>query len=146
MWNRFVERARRVVSYAQEEAARLGTNDIDTAHLLLGLTREPDTTASEILTTRLGIALVSIHDATERQTPRGDGNVGPEKRLTPAAQRSIQLADEEARALGSDTIHTHHLLLGLLAQGDDCAARVLVQLGVDLERVRREARAVQWQD
>src|SRR5438105_9538855 len=142
MWQRFTERARRVVFFAQEEAARLGENYVGTEHLLLGLVRENDSVAARILD-RLGVPLSRIRSDIERQVTRGHGNLGQDMQLTPRAKRVIDLAYEEARQLNNNYIGTEHLLLGLIREGDGLAARVLVKLGADLERTRREVYAMQ---
>jgi ATP-dependent Clp protease ATP-binding subunit ClpA len=142
MWQRFTERARRVVFFAQEEAARLGENFVGTEHLLLGLVRENDSVAARILD-RLGIPLGRIRADIERQVTQGHGNLGQDMQLTPRAKRVIDLAYEEARNLNNNYIGTEHLLLGLIREGDGLGGRVLVKLGADLERVRREVYAMQ---
>src|SRR5437899_1764442 len=142
MWQRFTERARRVVFFAQEEAARLGENYVGTEHLLLGLVRADESVAARILD-RLGVPLGRIRSEIERQVTRGHGNLGQDMQLTPRAKRVIDLAYEEARQLNNNYIGTEHLLLGLIREGDGLAARVLVKLGADLERTRREVYAMQ---
>src|SRR5947207_11629200 len=145
MWQRFTERARRVVFFAQEEAARLGENYVGTEHLLLGLLRENDSVAARILD-HLGIALGQVRASVEKQVTPGHGNLGQDMQLTPRAKRVIDLAYEEARQLNNNYIGTEHLLLGLIREGDGLAARVLVSLDVDLERTRREVHALQEAD
>jgi ornithine carbamoyltransferase len=135
MWQRFTERARRVVFFAQEEAARLGENYVGTEHLLLGLIRESDSVAARLLT-QLGIALLQIRESIEKQVTQGHGNLGQDMQLTPRAKRVIDLAYEEARQLNNNYIGTEHLLLGLIREGDGLAARVLISLGANLERAR----------
>src|SRR3989454_896101 len=142
MWQRFTERARRIIFFAQEEAAGLGENYVGTEHLLLGLVRENDSVAARILD-RLGVPLGRIRSDIERQVTRGHGNLGQDMQLTPRAKRVIDLAYEEARQLNNNYIGTEHLLLGLIREGDGLAARVLVKLGADLERTRREVYAMQ---
>src|SRR5262245_49941723 len=142
MWQRFTERARRVVFFAQEEAARLGENYVGTEHLLLGLVRESDSVAARILD-RLGVPLGRIRADIERQTTRGHGNLGRDMQLTPRAKRVIDLAYEEARQLNNNFIGTEHLLLGLIHEGDGLAARVLIKLGANLERTREVVYAMQ---
>src|SRR5881628_1491668 len=142
MWQRFTERARRVVFFAQEEAGRLGENYVGTEHLLLGLVRENDSVAARILE-RLGVPLGRIRSDIERQVTRGHGNSGQDMQLTPRAKRVIDLSYEEARQLNNNYIGTEHLLLGLIREGDGLAARVLVKLGADLERTRREVHTMQ---
>jgi ATP-dependent Clp protease ATP-binding subunit ClpC len=142
MWQRFTERARRVVFFAQEEAGRLGENYVSTEHLLLGLVRENDSVAARILD-RMGVSLGRIRSEIERQVTRGDGRLGQDMQLTPRAKRVIDLAYDEARQLSNNYIGTEHLLLGLIREGEGLAGRVLAKLGVDLERTRREVMALQ---
>src|SRR6478609_3106932 len=116
MWKRFTERARRVVFFAQEEAARLGENYVGTEHLLLGLVRENDSVAARILD-RLGVPLGRIRSDIERQVTRGQGhNKGKDMQLTPRAKRVIDLSSEEASQLNNNYIGTEHLLLGLISE------------------------------
>jgi len=136
MWQRFTERARRVVFFGQEEAARLGENYVGTEHLLLGLVRDMDSVGSQILE-ELAIPLAQVRADIERLVQRGQGNLGQDMQLTPRAKRVIDLAYEEARELNNNYIGTEHLLLGLIREGDGLAARVLVKLGADLEATRR---------
>ena len=142
MWQRFTERARRVVFFAQEEAGRLGENYVSTEHLLLGLVRENDSVAARILD-RMGVSLGRIRSEIERQVTRGDGRLGQDMQLTPRAKRVIDLAYDEARNLNNNYIGTEHLLLGLIREGEGLAGRVLQKLGVDLERTRREVMNLQ---
>src|SRR5256885_9859372 len=142
MWQRFTERARRVVFFAQEEAARLGENYVGTEHVLLGLVRENDSVAARILD-RLGVPLGRIRSDIEKQVTRGHSNLGQDMQLTPRAKRVIDLSYEEARQLNNNYIGTEHLLLGLIRDGDGLAGRVLVKLGADLGRARREVYAMQ---
>src|SRR2546425_394040 len=145
MWQRFTERARRVVFFAQEEAGRLGENYVSTEHLLLGLVRENDSVAARILD-RLGVSLGRIRSEIERQVTRGDGRLGQDMQLTPRAKRVIDLAYDEARQLSNNYIGTEHLLLGLIREGEGLAGRVLARLGVDLDRTRAEVRSLQDND
>jgi len=142
MWQRFTERARKVVFFAQEEAGRFGENYVSTEHLLLGLVRENDSVAARILD-RLGVSLGRIRQEIERKVSRGDGRLAPEMQLTPRARRVIDLAYDEARHLNNNYIGTEHLLLGLIRESDGLAGQVLSKLGVDLERTRREVIALQ---
>src|SRR5438552_11515252 len=145
MWQRFTERARRVVFFAQEEAGRLGENYVSTEHLLLGLVRENDSVAARILD-RMGVSLGRIRSEIERQVTRGDGRLGQDMQLTPRAKRVIDLAYDEARQLSNNYIGTEHLLLGLIREGEGLAGRVLAKLGAELERTRREVMALQDND
>ncbi len=142
MWQRFTERARRVVFFAQEEAARVGENYLGTEHLLLGLVRESDSTAGRILL-RLGADMGRISAEVKEQANRGHGSLGQGFKLTPRAERVINMATEEVRQLNNNYIGTEHLLLGLIRDGDSLAARVLAKLVVDLERARRAASEMQ---
>ncbi|MCW3101047.1 MAG: ornithine carbamoyltransferase [Chthonomonadaceae bacterium] len=145
MWQRFTERARRVVFFAQEEAGRLGENYVSTEHLLLGLVRENDSVAARILDS-MGVSLGRIRNEIERQVARGDGRLGQDMQLTPRAKRVIDLAYDEARQLRNNYIGTEHLLLGLIREGEGLAGRVLAKLGVELERCRLEVTGLQDSD
>jgi len=145
MWQRFTERARRVVFFAQEEAGRLGENYVSTEHLLLGLVRENDSVAARILD-MMGVSLGRIRSEIERQVTLGDGRPGQDMQLTPRAKRVIDLAYDEARQLSNNYIGTEHLLLGLIREGEGLAGRVLAKLGVELERTREEVRKLQNND
>ena len=142
MWQRFTERARKVVFYAQEEAQKFGEGYVSTEHLLLGLVRESDSVAARVLE-RLGVSLNRVRVEVEKQLPRGDARPSQDMTLTPRAKRVIDLAYDEARNLNNNYIGTEHLLLGLIREGDGLAGRVLAKLGVELERARREVMALQ---
>lgn len=134
MWQRFTERARRAVFFAQEEAGRLGETYVSTEHLLLGLIRENDSVAARILD-RMGISLSRIRSEIERQVTRGEGRLGQDMQLTPRAKRVIDLAYDEARQLLNNYIGTEHLLLGLMIGADSGAVRVIEGFGADPECV-----------
>src|SRR4051812_17332771 len=142
MWQRFTERARKVVFYAQEEAQKFGEGYVSTEHLLLGLVRESDSVAARVLE-KLGVSLNRIRVEVEKQLPRGDARPSQDMTLTPRAKRVIDLAYDEARNLNNNYIGTEHLLLGLIRDGDGLAGRVLAKLGVELEKARREVMALQ---
>lgn len=142
MWQRFTERARRVVFFAQEEAQREHQSYVDTEHFLLGLVRESDSVAARILD-RLDIPLGRIRREVEHQLTPGDRPIGEEMQLTPGCKQVIDLAYEEARGLNNNYIGTEHLLLGLVHERVGLAGRVLIKLGADLERVRAEAKKMQ---
>jgi ornithine carbamoyltransferase len=142
MWQRFTERARRAVFFAQEEALRLGQAYVGTEHLLLGLIREVDNVASRVID-KLGASPVRVRTEIEARADRGDGKLGLDMQLTPRAKRAIDLAYDEARQLSNNFIATEHLLLGLIREADGLAGRVLARLGVELEAVRREVRRLQ---
>ena len=137
MWQRFTERARRTVFFAQEEAVRLGENYVSAEHLLLGLVREVDSVAAQILD-RMGVAPGRLRRQIEAELPRGVVHEIEEMVLTPRAKRVIDLAYDEARQMNHNYIGTEHLLLGVIREHDGLAGRVLTALNVDLERARRE--------
>ncbi len=140
-FDKFTERARKVLSLAQEEAQRFQHNYIGTEHLLLGLVREEEGVAAKVLL-KLGVELNTVRDAVEFIIGRGDQIVLGEIGLTPRAKRVIELAIDEARRMNHHYIGTEHLLLGLVREGEGIAAGVLESLGLRLERVRRETLAV----
>ena len=136
-FDKFTERARRVLTLAQEEAHRFNHNYIGTEHILLGLVREGDGVAAKVLG-NLGVELNKVRSAVEFIIGRGDRTVLGEIGLTPRAKKVIELAVDEARRLNHSYIGTEHLLLGLVREGEGIAAGVLESLGVNLERVRAE--------
>ena len=136
-FEKFTERARKVLTLAQEEAQRFNHNYIGTEHILLGLVREGEGVASKVLS-NLGVELIKVRSAVEFIIGRGERSVRGEIGLTPRAKRVIELAVDEARRLGHNYIGTEHLLLGLLREGEGVAAGVLESLGVSLEKVREE--------
>jgi ATP-dependent Clp protease ATP-binding subunit ClpC len=136
-FDRFTERARKVLTLAQEEAQRFNHNYIGTEHLLLGLVREGEGVAAKVLS-NLGIELTKVRSAVEFIIGRGERQVMGEIGLTPRAKKVIELAVDEARRLGHHYIGTEHLLLGLIREGEGIAAGVLESLGVNLEKVRSE--------
>lgn len=140
-FNRFTERARKVLSLAQEEAQRFQHNYIGTEHLLLGLIREGEGVGAKVLR-NLGVDLQKAHDSVEFMIGRGDRIVLGEIGLTPRAKRVIELAVDEARRMNHSYIGTEHLLLGLLREGEGIAAGVLESLGVNLEKARRQTLAM----
>jgi catechol 2,3-dioxygenase-like lactoylglutathione lyase family enzyme len=133
----FTERARRVLTLSQEEAQRFNHNYIGTEHLLLGLVREGDGIAVQVLH-NLGVELQQARTAVEFIIGRGDRVAHGEIGLTPRSNKVIELAIDESRRLGHQYVGTEHLLLGLVREGEGIAAGVLESLGVNLERVRRE--------
>jgi hypothetical protein len=136
-FDKFTDRARKLLTLAQDEAQRFNHNYIGTEHLLLGLLRLDEGTAIQVLR-NLGVELPRVRTAVEFSIGRGDRAVVGEVGLTPAAKRVIELAIDEARRLGHRYIGTEHLLLGLLREGEGSAARVLESLGVVLDTVRHE--------
>ncbi len=136
-FEKFTERARKVLSLAQEEAQRFNHNYIGTEHLLLGLVREGDGVAAKVLA-NLNVELNKVRSAVEFIIGRGDRIVLGEIGLTPRAKKVIELAVDEARRLNHHYIGTEHLLLGLVREGEGIAAGVLESLGVNLEKVRTQ--------
>ncbi len=137
-FERFTERARKVLALAQEEAQRFNHNYIGTEHLLLGLVREGDGVAAKVLN-NLGVELNKVRSAVEFIIGRGDRIVLGEIGLTPRSKKVIELAVDEARRLNHHYIGTEHLLLGLVREGEGIAAGVLESLGVNLEKVRSQS-------
>lgn len=142
MWQRFTERARKVVFFAQEDAAALGENYVGSEHLLLGLLREPDSVAGRILSS-LGLDPDTIVQDLRRQVAHGEGRLGRDMQLTPRAKRVIDYAYDEARQLDNNYIGTEHLLLGLIRDVEGVAGRVLARAGADLETARQAIRQLQ---
>ena len=140
-FEKFSERARRVLSLAQEEAQRFNHNYIGTEHVLLGLVRENEGTAAKVLG-GLGIELNKIRSAVEFIIGKGDTAASGEIGLTPRAKKVIELAVDEARRLNHHYIGTEHLLIGLMREGEGVAAGVLESLGVTLDKVRGETNSV----
>ncbi|HEY8687093.1 MAG TPA: Clp protease N-terminal domain-containing protein, partial [Chloroflexota bacterium] len=136
-FDRFTERARKVLTLAQEEAQRFNHNYIGTEHLLLGLVREGEGVAAKVLF-NLGIELTKVRSAVDFIIGRGERQVMGEIGLTPRAKKVIELSIDEARRLGHHYVGTEHLLLGLIREGEGIASGVLESLGVNLEMVRSE--------
>ena len=136
-FDKFTERARKVLTLAQEESTRFNHNYIGTEHLLLGLLREREGVAAQVLS-NLGVELNRVRSAVEFIIGRGDRMVVAEVGLTPRAKKVIELAVEESRRLKQHYIGTEHLLLGLLREGEGIAAGVLESLGISLAKARAE--------
>ena len=136
-FDRFTKRARNVLALAQEEAQRFQHNYIGTEHLLLGLVREGEGVAAQVLS-NLGVDVNQLRHAVEAIIGRGDRIVLGEIGITPRAKKVIELAADEARRLNHRFIGTEHLLLGLIREGEGIAAGVLESLGIQLEQVRTE--------
>ena len=136
-FEKFSERARRVLSLAQEEAQRFNHNYIGTEHMLLGLVRETDGVAAKVLA-NLGVELNKVRSAVEFIIGRGERAAAGEIGLTPRAKKVIELAVDEARRLNHHYIGTEHLMIGLLREGEGVAAGVLESLDVSLDKVRAE--------
>ncbi len=135
MFERFTEKAIKVIMLAQEEARRLGHNFVGTEQVLLGLIGEGTGIAAKTLKS-MGVNLKDARIEVEKIIGRGSGFVAVEIPFTPRAKRVLELSWDEARQLGHNYIGTEHLLLGLIREGEGVAARVLENLGVDLNKVR----------
>lgn len=135
MFDKFTERANRVMILAQQEAMRFGHNYIGTEHLLLGLIHEGDGVAGRALAS-LNISLEAVREQVENVIGQGDG-LSSEMGYTPRAKKVIELAFQEAGQLGHNYIGTEHLLLGLIREGEGVAAQVLANLGADINAVRQ---------
>jgi ATP-dependent Clp protease ATP-binding subunit ClpC len=136
MFEKFTDRARRAVVWAQEEARALNHDFIGTEHILLGLVREGGGVAAKALES-LGISLEAVRERVEGAVPPGQhsrpaGHIP----FTPRAKKVLELSLSEAKVLGHPYIGTEHILLGLLREGDGVAAQVLTALGADLDGVR----------
>ncbi|AII58844.1 MAG: ATP-dependent Clp protease ATP-binding subunit [Dehalococcoides mccartyi] len=136
-FDKFSERARRVLTYAQEEAQSLNHNYIGTEHILLGLVREEEGVAARVLV-NMDVNLAKVRSAVEFILGRGEHPATSETGLTSRAKKVIELGIDEARNLGHNYIGTEHLLLGLLREGEGAAAGVLESFGVTVEKVRTE--------
>lgn len=138
MFNRFTERARKVIIYAKEEARRFNHDYIGTEHLLLGLIREGEGVAAAVLQ-KLGLDLETIRIEVEKLVQPGpQTQVLGDIPFTPRSKKALELSAEEARALGHNYIGTEHLILGLVKEGEGMAYRVLLNLGLDLNKLRAE--------
>ncbi len=138
MFNRFTERARKVIILAKEEARRFNHDYIGTEHILLGLIREGEGVASTVLQ-KLGLSLENIRLEVEKLVQPGPTTqIIGDIPFTPRAKKALELAAEEARSLGHNYIGTEHLLLGLIREGEGIASQVLLNLGLDLNSVRNE--------
>ena len=136
-YDKFTERARKVLSLAQEEAHRFQHNYLGTEHLLLGLVREGEGVAAKVLA-NLGVELNNVRAAVEFIIGRGDRIVLGKFGFTPRTKKVIELAVDEARRLNHHYIGTEHLLLALIREGEGIAAGVLESLGVNLEKARTQ--------
>jgi ATP-dependent Clp protease ATP-binding subunit ClpA len=137
MFERFTDRARRVVVLAQEEARLLNHNYIGTEHILLGLIHEGEGVAACSLES-LGISLEAVRGQVEEIIGQGQSAPTGHIPFTPRAKKVLELSLREAKQLGHNNIGTEHILLGLVREGEGVAAQVLVELGADLSRVRQQ--------
>jgi len=142
MFNRFTERARKVIILAKEEAKRFNHDYIGTEHILLGLIREGEGVAAAVFRS-LGLSSENIRLEVEKLVQTGPSTiVSGDIPFTPKAKKVIELAMDEARSLGHNYIGTEHLLLGLIREGEGVASQVLLNLGLDLTKVRSEVMAL----
>jgi len=138
MFNRFTERARKVIILAKEEARRFNHDYIGTEHILLGLIREGEGVAAAVLQ-KMGVSLENIRLEVEKLVQPGPTTqIIGDIPFTPRAKKALELSAEEARSLGHNYIGTEHLLLGLIREGEGIASQVLLNLGLDLNTVRNE--------
>ncbi|MCX5709788.1 MAG: ATP-dependent Clp protease ATP-binding subunit [Candidatus Omnitrophica bacterium] len=138
MFNRFTERARKVIILAKEEARRFNHDYIGTEHILLGLIREGEGVAAAVLQ-KMGVSLENIRIEIEKLVQPGPSTqIIGDIPFTPRAKKALELAAEEARSLGHNYIGTEHILLGLIREGEGIASQVLLNLGMDLNGVRNE--------
>src|SRR5437867_2442953 len=140
-FDRFNDRAKRVLALAQDEAIRFNHNYIGVEHLLLGLIREGEGVAARALSS-LGVDLAKARTSVEFLMGRGDSTSPSEITLSPRTQTVIALAIDEARKLGHGDVGTEHLLLGIVREGGHIGAGVLESLGVTLDKVRHQVIAV----
>ncbi|MCK4778334.1 MAG: ATP-dependent Clp protease ATP-binding subunit [Actinomycetia bacterium] len=136
-FERFTEKARKVVIYAQEEARLLNQNYVGTEHLLLGLIREEEGLAEKVLES-LSVNLDDVRQQIEDIVGRGENTPSSHIPFTPRAKKVLELSLREALQLGHNYIGTEHILLGILREGEGLAARVLINLDIDLEKVRNQ--------
>ena len=137
MFERFTDRARRVVVLAQEEARMLNHNYIGTEHILLGLIHEGEGVAAKALES-MNISLQAVREQVQEIIGRGQTAPSGHIPFTPRAKKVLELSLREALQLGHNYIGTEHILLGLIREGEGVAAQVLQKLGADLNRVRQQ--------
>ena len=145
MFERFTDRARRVVVLAQEEARMLNHNYIGTEHILLGLIHEGEGVAAKALES-LGISLEAVRQQVEEIIGQGQQAPSGHIPFTPRAKKVLELSLREALQLGHNYIGTEHILLGLIREGKGVAAQVLVKLGGNLDRVRQQVIALEQEN
>ena len=137
-FDRFNDRAKRVLALAQDEAIRFNHNYIGTEHVLLGLVREGEGVAARVLDS-LGVELSKVRTAVEHTIGRGPEATAPtDITLSPRTKKVVELAIDEARKLGHSHVGTEHLLLGIVREGEGIAAQVLGSLGVAVDKVRHQ--------
>jgi ATP-dependent Clp protease ATP-binding subunit ClpC len=134
-FDKFTEHATSVLTLAKEEAQRFNHNHIGTEHLLVGLVREGDGVAANVLA-NLGVELSKVRSSIESSIGRGERSTPGEIGLTPRAKHVLEFAVDEARRLSRHNIGTEHLLFGLVREGDGLAVKVLANLGIEPSKVR----------
>jgi len=135
MFERYTERARKVIILAQDEAVRLKHDHIGTEHLLLGLLRERESIAAKILDS-FDISAELVRKELENWVPRSEAQSTKEVAFTPRAKRVLELALDETRRLGHNYVGTEHILLGILREGSGVGAQILRRFGLDIDMVR----------
>src|SRR3954449_13401803 len=140
-FDKFTERARKVLTLAQEEAQRFNHNYIGTEHLLLGIVREGDGVAARVFS-NMNVRLPKVREAVEFIIGQGKEPVVGDIGLTPRAKKVLELAVDESRRLNHHYIGTEHLLVGLVREGEGIAAGILESLGANLEKVRSQVMQV----
>lgn len=141
VFDRFTERAQKVMVYSQEEAIRLNHNYIGTEHILLGLAREGEGIAAQVLKSR-GIALDTVRQQVETVIGKGQQKVEQVMGYTPRTKTVLELSVEEARSLGHNYVGTEHLLLALIREGEGVAAQILMVMGLNFDIIRQEIMAL----
>src|SRR5437762_1817396 len=138
MWHRVTIKGRQAIFAAKREAERFGVNEIGPEHLLLALLRDPQSVAAVMLRHQ-GVSREALRADLEHRLPRRQADPGEEKRLAPAGKQVIELAYDEARRLNNNYIGTEHLLLGVVAEDQSLAARLLREHGAPLDGLRQVA-------
>ncbi|MDD4504307.1 MAG: ATP-dependent Clp protease ATP-binding subunit [Clostridiaceae bacterium] len=141
VFDRFTERAQKVMVYSQEEAIRLNHNYIGTEHILLGLVREGEGIAAQVLKSR-GIAIDTVRQQVETVIGKGQQKVEQVMGYTPRTKTVLELSLEEARSLGHNYVGTEHLLLALIREGEGVAAQILMVMGLNFDIIRQEIMAL----
>ena len=137
LFDRFTERAQKVMVYSQEEAVRQNYNYIGTEHILLGILREGEGIAAQVLKNK-GIDLITVRQQVEALVGKGQQEVGQVIGYTPRTKTILELSVEEARSLGQNYIGTEHLLLALIREGEGVAAQILMAMGLNFDSLRQE--------
>ena len=138
MFGKFTERARRVIAMAESEAKKLNHNYVGTEHILLGLVKEKKGIAGKVLSEQANLKEGQIIDVIKSIIGTGKNKVDGTIGLTPRSKKVLNLSMEEARKLNHNYIGTEHILLGLISEGEGVAVRILKEVGVDLNKVKKE--------